>query len=231
MKLPDRLLAVAGFVEAGACVVDVGTDHGYLPVYLAINGLAGGIVASDINPGPLEAARRSAARYGLSDRIVFVCAPGLSSVGESDADTIVISGLGGETIVAILEEAPWTKRCGVSLILQPQSKTDLLCCFLRDNGYCVCDAKLALDSGKLYVVMLVRGGESVSSLEPQTELLTLLMNRSDPLFADYIDKLITSARRVLDGRRISGLPDSTDISARLDAYIRLKEEYENANCQ
>jgi tRNA (adenine22-N1)-methyltransferase len=115
-------MAIASFIHRGASVADIGTDHGFLPVYLAQNGLARSIIASDISAGSLEAARRSATNYGVSDKITFIVAPGLSGIKETDVDTIVIAGLGGETIAAILNEAPWTRYSDIKLILQPQSK-------------------------------------------------------------------------------------------------------------
>ena len=153
-KLPARLKTVAGFIENGAAVADVGTDHGYLPVYLAINGLARRIIATDISAGSLAAARRSAAKYGVTDMISFVVAPGLSCVCPTEVDTIVIAGLGGETIAGILGDAPWTKE-GKRLILQPQTKIEELRRFLDENGYTTLDTKQTHDKGRDYVVIIV----------------------------------------------------------------------------
>jgi len=154
IRLSDRLGTIAGFIEKGAAVADIGTDHGFLPVYLAQTGAASRIIASDMSAGSLGAARRSAARYGVSDKIEFIVAPGLDGVGENDADTIVIAGVGGETIIGILEEAPWTKT-GKRLILQPQTKKAELLAFLSDNGYTVHETAQVQDKGRNYTVLLV----------------------------------------------------------------------------
>ena len=153
-KLPERLQTVAGFIETGASVVDVGTDHGYLPVYLAQTGKARRIIASDISAGSLGAARRAAEKYSQSDMIEFIVAPGLTAVGETDVDTIVIAGVGGETIAGILEAAPWTKN-GHRLILQPQTKLEELSSFLEKNGYIIRETKQTLDRGRDYTILLV----------------------------------------------------------------------------
>jgi len=147
-------MAIAGFIEASSSVADIGTDHGFLPVYLAQTGLASRIIASDMSAGSLEAARRSAAKYDVTEKITFVVAPGLSGVREADVDTVVIAGVGGETIAKILEGAPWTKS-GVRLILQPQTKLDVLQSFLFDNGYTIRDTKQVQDRGRTYTVLLV----------------------------------------------------------------------------
>jgi len=156
IKLPARLQAIADFIEARASVADIGTDHGFLPVYLAQTGLARRIIASDMSAGSLGAARRSAEKYGVSDKIEFTVAPGLAAVCETDVDTIIIAGVGGETIISILEEAPWTKT-GKKLILQPQTKKDELLGFLNEQGYIIIETKQQQDRGRTYTVLLVGG--------------------------------------------------------------------------
>jgi len=226
LKLPDRLMAVAGFIENGSAVVDIGTDHGYLPVYLALNGIARDIIASDISAGSLESARRSAAKYGVSDKISFITAPGLSGVNETEADTVVIAGLGGETIADILKDAPWTKDRDVRLILQPQSKIVDLCGFLRESGYALLDAELSRDRNRFYVVILAVGSKSDSVLEPEFELYARLMFKRDPLFLSYMDDRIVKTRRALDGMKKAVAPDAINTALKLAVYIGLKEEFE-----
>ena len=231
LKLPARLRVIAGFIEKGAAVADIGTDHGYLPVYLAQNGLARSIIASDISTGSLKSAHRSADKYGVADKITFVVAPGLSGINKADVDTVVISGLGGESIAEILKDSTWIKHSGARLILQPQSKLNKLCCFLRDNDYSIHDARLASDSGRFYVVILAGGGKSDSILEPEIELLTWLMFKKDPHITDYLNVLIAKTRRTLDGKEKSGAPDALNTAMRLAVYTDLEEEYKNANSE
>lgn len=155
VRLSPRLKAVVDYINHGAFVADIGTDHGYVPVYLAQAGIASSIIASDISAGSLEAARRSAEIYGLTDAVKFIVAPGLSGIGQLDADTIVIAGMGGETISGILRDALWTKHQGIKLILQPQSKIDVLFKFLYDEGYKIIETKYVREKRKKYVVICV----------------------------------------------------------------------------
>lgn len=145
---------MADFIERDAYVADIGTDHGYLPVYLAQTKRAGRIIASDISAGSLRAAQRSAEKYNVEDKITLINAPGLDGIGEDDVDTIVIAGVGGETIIEILENALWTKA-GKRLILQPQTKKQELLSWLLENDYAVVTAKQVLDRGKQYTVLCV----------------------------------------------------------------------------
>ena len=137
-------------------MADIGTDHGYLPVFLAQSGLARRIVASDSSAGSLGAARRSAAKRGVEGDITFIVAQGLDGVADMDIDTVVIAGMGGETISGILEDAPWTKS-GVRLILQPQTKLGHLEDFLRENGYVIREMIMTHDRGRDYTVLLAEG--------------------------------------------------------------------------
>ena len=155
MKLSKRLQTIADLIENGASVADVGTDHGYLPVFLAQKGNAKKIIASDINEAPLAVACRSATAAGVSDKISFVVAPGLDCVAPEDVDTIVIAGMGGEMIVSILKAAPWTKSDRKKLILQPQSKLDILFRFLYNEGYKIKLIKQVPDKNKRYTIILI----------------------------------------------------------------------------
>ena len=155
VKLPRRLMAAAELIGADAVVADIGTDHGLLPVYLALTGHVRQIFASDISDASLDAARRSAARYKVSDKITFINAPGLDGIAQSSADTIVIAGLGGETIVDILTKTPWQKPLNIKLILQPQSKLYILARFLYNNEYTILQTKTVIDKRRQYTILHV----------------------------------------------------------------------------
>ena len=154
MKLTKRLTTICELIDKGAKIVDIGTDHGLIPVYLAKNDTASLIIASDSSAASLEAARKNACKHGVSDKLKLVVAEGLSGVSPGEVDTVVIAGLGGETIVGILAEAIWlSKYRGVKLILQPQTKVDIVYQWLRENGYRIREEKETVDRGRSYKVM------------------------------------------------------------------------------
>jgi len=153
MRLPERLKALASYIESGAAVADIGTDHGLLPVYLAKTGTAGKIIASDISSGSLRAAIRTADKYGVTEAITFIVAPGLDGVTLSDVDTVVIAGLGGETIIDILDNAPLVKSHRFNLILQPQTKTYMLFRYLYDNDYMIRHTKIIREKNRRYTII------------------------------------------------------------------------------
>ena len=156
MKLPisDRLLACAGFIAPGDRVADVGCDHGYLSIYLLLNGIAKSCIASDINEGPLLSAVRNAEKYGVRERISFHLSDGVRNIPR-DFDTLVCAGMGGDTMISILEAAPWLKSSQYRLILQCQSKTPLLRHYLTQNGWRIAEETVLRDGRFLYTVMEV----------------------------------------------------------------------------
>lgn len=156
MKLPisPRLLACAGFVAPGDRVADIGCDHGYLSIYLLTNGIAASVIASDINEGPLQSAVRNAEKYGVRDRIRFFLSDGVRNIPR-DFDTLVCAGMGGDTMIHILESAPWLKSSQYRLILQCQSKTPMLRRWLSEQGWRITEESVLRDGRFLYTVMEV----------------------------------------------------------------------------
>jgi tRNA (adenine22-N1)-methyltransferase len=230
IKLPERLSVIAGYIKKGAYVIDVGTDHGYLPVYLAQNNLAKHIMASDISANSLKTARQNASKFGVLERIEFIEAPGLSGIYEEDVDTIVIAGLGGETIASILYDAPWIKRCKTRLILQPQSKLEELCGFLRTSKYNLQDADIVLDKGKHYTIILAgaseKAGDFFTDFSPEIELYSILARKRSPQFDSFLDSLILKNQSTTMSLKSSN-PKKYDImQAKLEELKSLRKAYD-----
>lgn len=156
MKLPlsSRLQVCAGFVARGDRVADIGCDHGYLSIYLLKNGIARSVIASDINEGPLHSAMRNARKFGVHENISFYLSDGARNIPR-EFDTLVCAGMGGDTMVHILENAPWLKNTQYRLVLQCQSKTPLLRRYLSDNGWRITEESVLRDRKFLYTVMEV----------------------------------------------------------------------------
>ncbi len=153
ITLDERLSAVAALVRPGSRLADIGTDHAYLPVYLIQAGICLSAIASDIGAGPLEAARRTVMENGLTSKIALRLGDGLSTVSADEIDDIAIAGMGGETIAAILEAAPWVKAHRMRLILQPMTRAEDLRRWLLSNGFAVLEEHLIIDGRHLYPVM------------------------------------------------------------------------------
>ena len=156
MKLPisDRLLACAGFVSRGSRVADIGCDHGYLSIYLLTQGIARSCIASDVREGPLQSAQRNARKFGVANKIEFHLSDGVQNLPR-DFDCMVCAGMGADTMVHILESAPWLKDEKYTLILQCQSKTPMLRRYLSENGWRIYEESALRDGRFLYTIMKV----------------------------------------------------------------------------
>lgn len=189
IKLSKRLSAVAACIPAVASVIDVGTDHGLLPVYLAQNGLAGRIIASDIHPGPLKSAENLVRETQTQDKIQLFVRDGLDGFSRADADCVVIAGMGGENMAGILAAAPWT-RDNVTLVLQPQSKGHVLRAFLNDNGYHIKSECLVADGGRIYPLLTACGGVAVEYSPAELYLGKWEQINAQPLLGKYLEQLL-----------------------------------------
>lgn len=189
VKLSKRLSAVAACIPAGAAVIDVGTDHGLIPVYLAQNGLSRRIIASDINKGPLQSAKTLVRETGTGESIRLFVRDGLNGFSRANADCVVIAGMGGENMAAILAAAPWTKEA-VTLVLQPQSKGEVLRAFLIENGYEITSETLVSDAGRIYPVLTARGGSATRYSLPELHLGRWEQIVSQPLLPRYLEGVL-----------------------------------------
>ena len=153
-----RLELIASILPHGRGFADVGTDHGYLPVYMAQHGYSGKIIASDINEGPLSTAVVSARQAGVEDRICFRLCDGLDGCGSEELDTVVIAGMGGDTICGILDRADWIMSRDILLILQPMTKAEVLRYWLTNNDFAICGEWLIEENGEIYQILSARFG-------------------------------------------------------------------------
>ena len=225
MTLSNRLQAIAAFIPPGSRVADVGTDHGYLPLWLAENGVCTSMIASDIRPGPLKTAIRNAALAGLGEAIDFRLCAGLEAYAPDEADTIVIAGMGGETIMSILSAAPWARE--KTLILQPQTKQPRLRVWLNENGYAVEDASLVYDTGRIYVIWKCTGGEKRELEAFERYVDRALVQKRDPLLPAYIDGIMKKLLHKRQGLSRAALADAEELrrcNEAIDALEGLRRE-------
>lgn len=225
LALQPRLHLLARLVPEGCRLTDVGTDHGYLPVALLQQGRIAAAIASDIGAEPLEHARRTAMQYGVDGMDFRLCA-GLSGVAPEETDVIVIAGMGGETIISILQDASWTADGRHRLLLQPMTKAAALRRWLADNGYTFTDEHLVEDKGRIYPILCVEGG--VFRALTEAEALCGVLLADDPLYAAYLTEHITKLRRSAEGLRRSSDPGGGRLAVQAES---LAAELEERRCK
>lgn len=207
MRLPisKRLLLCGELAAVCDTAADVGTDHGYLGIYLLRTGKCRHVIASDLREKPLASARSNAGLFGVADRMTFLQADGLEKLGPSSAQVIVCAGMGGDLIARILFEAAWLADSDVQLILQPQSAAHELRRALGERGWAITRERLVRDGGFLYSVMSVlpKGGRALTPGEQYVS--PALRQENDPLYYEYLTRM----RRALE-LTVTGITQSKD---------------------
>lgn len=197
IPISKRLRCCAGLIDAGARVADIGTDHGYLAIYLLQNQLAASVIAADLRTKPLDNARANARRFGLQEQITFVQSDGLADLDPVAYDTVVCAGMGGDLIAQILAAAPWLRSRGDTLILQPQSAVHALRRWLNENGFAVQAERLVQDGGFLYPVMRVQAGDA-APLTPGQHFVPQHL-AAEPLLAPYLLQMRGNLQKTVAG--------------------------------
>lgn len=166
LKISDRLMKVASLVHKGARVADIGTDHGYLPIYLVQNGISEKVYACDVRKKPLERAHDHISSYGLNDNITICLADGLKGIESGMVDTVTICGMGGKLMQDIIETGKDRLNTGTQLILSPQSEVRDFREYLLSNNIGISEEYVIKEDGKYYFIMnCVYNRESVHNNE------------------------------------------------------------------
>ena len=219
----NRLYKICSYIKTGIGVIDVGTDHGYLPIELCKNGYKGNIIAADINEDPLNKAIRAAEEAGFSDRISFLLCDGLEKCDNKLIDRIVIAGIGGDTICGILERAQWCKDFRFTLHLQPMSKAEVLRKWLVVNGFEIIAEDMVVDNETIYQIISARYGKETILNEAQLYLGLKELHSDLLLYEDYKNQLIIRFKRAIEG--MSGA-ENRDMSQRIDECKTILEQLE-----
>ena len=201
MKLPisKRLLCCASMVTPGSRVADIGTDHGYLGIYLLQTGAARHVIACDLRKDPLENARRNAKLFGVDGAMELRLSDGLEKILPDEVDTVVMAGMGGDLIQKILSQCPWRKREGLQFILQPQSAGNVLRRWLCEDGFEIQREEPVQDGHFLYTVMDIRQGEP-APLTPGTEYASpALLASGSPLVGNYLARVENALQETVRG--------------------------------
>ena len=182
--LSKRLKTVSDLVTPCEKVADIGTDHGYVPIYLIKENICKLAYAMDVNEGPLEKAKANIAEEGLQDKIETLLSDGFDNFEDRNADCVIIAGMGGDLIVDILTRA--SKYDFKELVLSPHKRVDLVRKFICENGYKIVDERMVEDAGNYYPVIKANKGESNYS-EVELEFGPILLAKKDETLKEYLD--------------------------------------------
>ena len=229
MKLPisKRLLCCASMVQPGSRVADIGTDHGYLGIYLLQSGAARHVIACDLRKDPLENARRNAKLFGVDGEMKLRLSDGLEKIRPDEVDTVVMAGMGGDLIQKILSQCPWRKREGLQFILQPQSAGNVLRRWLCEDGFEIQREEPVQDGHFLYTVMDIRQGEP-APLTPGTEYASpALLASGSPLVGNYLARVENALQETVRGLTNAGKQRPERLAYFGQALLEIQEMRKN----
>ena len=177
--ISKRLELVASFVPQGAILLDVGSDHAYLPIELIERGQIESAIAGEVVEGPYQSAVKNVEAHGLKEKIQVRLANGLAAFEEADqVSVITIAGMGGRLITRILEEG-LDKLANVErLILQPNNREDDLRIWLQNHGFEIVAENILEEAGKFYEILVVEAGQ-------------MKLSASDVRFGPFLSKEVS----------------------------------------
>ena len=234
VKLSNRLLAVASFVTDGNILADVGTDHGYIPIYLMQEKRIRKAIAMDINAGPLQRAKEHIEIYGLKDYIETRLSDGVAALVPGEVDTVLIAGMGGGLVMHILEEGKEVCMQAKELVLQPQSELERVRAYLWSNGYVILEEDMILEDEKFYPMMRVayenvinmecagnilfcRYGKQL--LEQKNTILKEYLKREEKLYAGILENLSRTAVSDKTKERMTEVEEVLRLNHRAQEYF------------
>lgn len=216
-NLTPRLKMIADLVPHSDSLCDIGTDHGYVAIYLAKKGIVKKVIAADIKKGPLLQAQKNIALFDAGDMVETRLSDGFSAIKDNEAGCAVIAGMGGETIAAILEKE---KGC-THFVLQMQTAHRQLREYLCKNSFVIEKEAICREGRKMYTALLARRGESRALSEIEMEIGPFLIEHRPPLFNDYVKYRLYEIETIL-----KSICDTPSAKARQEHCLFLKAEYE-----
>lgn len=195
VKISNRLTTAAALVTQGYTLADVGTDHGYIPIYLLQQKKIPAAIAMDINEGPLERAKEHIALYGLQAYIQTRLSDGVAALKPGEVEVVLIAGMGGGLVMHILKDGEKVCQSAKELILQPQSEIEHVREFLREKGYTILAEDMVYEDGKFYPMMKVQYQGENENAQKASEVLKLsdlygglLLQNRHPVLKTFLEK-------------------------------------------
>lgn len=228
MILGGRLKAIADAVPKCGKAADIGTDHGYIPLYLIQNKRIEHAIAADISPGSLNKAEVLIRQYGMTHCMEARLGSGLSVLTPGEVDTIIIAGMGGLLIRDILLQGEGVARSASTLVLQPMIAQEELRRWLLFSGYGIVDEDLAQEGQRIYEIITVVPGKGTEKPDKDIyyDIGWKLIEKQHPLLGEFIRKKVQTLEEISaqlnTGKSDSALSRKAELAEKLRQY---KEVY------
>ncbi|MGX9756289.1 tRNA (adenine(22)-N(1))-methyltransferase [Clostridioides difficile] len=200
MKLTDRLLKIASLVSDGKKIADIGTDHGYIPVYLLKEERVPFAVLADVNKGPLDNARKEVIQNNILEKVDLRLGSGIEVLEIGEVEEVIIAGMGGILISELLEAKKEVAHSVEKLILQPMQAQEELRRYLLNNGYEILKEALVREDFRIYEIIVAKytGKNTIIEDEIQFEVGIKLLEHKDSIFHDFIEKKVKTYSSIVN---------------------------------
>ena len=199
MQLSNRLEALAGFIDKGDKVADIGTDHGFVPNFIVEKGISDFCIASDISENSLKKSIELTRELKNEDKIVNRTGPGLSILRKNEVDDVIIAGMGGLLISEILEDDFEVVKNLKKLILQPMQAQKELRKYLYEKGYEITDEKIIFEDRKYFEIIVAKYTGIKKNIDKiYYEIPYMPYIRRDSVIKDYLTNRIEYSTMILD---------------------------------
>ena len=230
MEISLRLKQVADMVHEKR-IADIGTDHGYVPIYLAENKKIDSAIACDINKGPLEKAEKNVRMNGLEKIIETRLGSGLEPLKKGETDCVVIGGMGGMLIIDIFKKRPEITSELKQLVLQPQLDVNEVRKYIHSIGFKIENENFVLDSGKYYtIISAVKGSEKYNN-DADYEFGKINIEKKNVVLKEFIEKKIKTNKTILENIEKNGKSGNEEKIAQIERENEICKEvlnrYEN----
>ena len=185
-KLSDRLMTIAGLVKQGETMADIGTDHGYLPLFLLNEGISPRAIATDISLGSVKKAENNYLEINPEGDLEGAITPelrwgdGLKPIKEGEVDTIVMAGMGGLTIAEILDWDLEKSHSYKRLILHPTNNGGRLRFYLVNKGFSIESESIVREKSKFAEII-----EAIPAAGNKSLLTFNMLKNMEKDFTDY----------------------------------------------
>lgn len=221
MQLSKRMKAIADLIPSCDTLADVGTDHGYIPIYVIQNQLAKKAIAMDVNQGPILRAKDHIKEYGLEAYIDTRLSDGVTALLPGEAEVVVIAGMGGSLMQKILETGKSVFDTIPYVILQPQSEIDKFRYYLAEHGWVIEKEDMVCEDGKFYPMMRVCHGQMARPEEQESLYGVFLLKEKHPVLREYLTYSYENCEKILKRLYKNG---RSDTDTRVE---ELKKEMQN----
>ncbi len=221
MELSKRLMKIASYVENCQSIGDIGTDHGYIPIYLVKNKICEKAIASDINKGPIEKAKTNIRFEGLSKNIKCLLGPGLQPIKIGEVNGVIIAGMGGNLTRDIIVKDIEKVKLYDFLILQPAQNPEVLREYLYNNNFEIINEDLVFDEGKFYELFKVKYNENTKKINIEDkifyEVSPILLENKNSLVDSYLHAKIERYENI-----INYIKEDTDLAREKKSSLKVK---------